>query len=79
MGEDVAHCRVTPLVQHCRPPAGQVDSSFSASLIGSLLYGASRERVRVGVALLAVVGMLRHAEPDSMDAEVSNAGSWWQD
>ena len=56
-----------------------MDSSFSASLMGSLLYGASRERVRVGVALLAMVGVLRHAEPDSMDAEVSDAGSWWQD
>ena len=38
--------------------------------MSSLLYAASRQRVEVGVALLAVVGVLRHAEPDSVDAEV---------
>ena len=39
--------------------------------MASLLYSASKERVGLGVALLAVVGLLRHAEPDSMDAEVN--------
>ena len=55
-----------------RPPAGQVGSSFAAGLMASLLHSASKERVGLGVALLAVMGLLRHAEPDSMDAEVSN-------
>ncbi len=39
--------------------------------MASLLHSASKERVGLGVALLAVLGLLRHAEPDSMDAEVS--------
>ena len=46
-------------------------SSFAAGLMASLLYSASKERVGLGVALLAFVGLLRHAEPDSLDAEVN--------
>ena len=46
-------------------------SNFAAGLMASLLYSASKERVGLGVALLAFVGLLRHAEPDSLDAEVN--------